>query len=148
DNTMSKELNTGKGKNRYKYQSFNALVENLKIDITPSAAKEQEPEGFGSFFYESLESWKELNLSAHFRIFVREVSVYCQSLPQIIYHKEKIIQILEKHLQVEDSLALEPLLDLVTKLSRDLEIDFYPFFERIVGVIIPLTRLRDVKILE
>ncbi|CAG8449551.1 3302_t:CDS:10 [Cetraspora pellucida] len=148
DNTMSKELNTGKGKNRYKYQSFNALVENLKIDITYSVVKEHEPEGFGSFFYEALESWKELNLSTHFTIFVREVSKYCQSLPQIIYHKEKIIQILEKHLQVKDSLALEPLLDLVTKLSRDLEIDFYPFFERIVGAIIPLTRLRDVKILE
>ncbi|CAG8656331.1 14206_t:CDS:10, partial [Dentiscutata erythropus] len=148
DNIMSKELNIGGGKNRYKYQPFNVLVENLKIDITHTATKEQEPEGFGSFFYESLESWKELNLSTHFKIFVREVSEYCQSLPQLIYHKEKIIQILEKHLQVEDSLALEPLLDLVTKLSRDLEIDFYPFFERIFGAIIPLTRLRDVKILE
>ncbi|CAG8442214.1 6253_t:CDS:10 [Scutellospora calospora] len=145
---MTKELNTGGGKNRYKYQSFNVLVENVKIDITHTATKEQDPEGFGSFFNESLKSWKELNLSTHFVIFVREVSEYCQSLPQLIYHKEKIIQILEKHLQVEDSLALEPLLDLVTKLSRDLEIDFYPFFERIVGAIIPLTRLRDVKKLE
>jgi len=65
----------------------------------------------GSFFQESLESWKELNLTRHFAIFVREVSEYCHSLPQLLYHKEKVVEILEKHLKVEDSLALEPLLE-------------------------------------
>lgn len=69
----------------------------------------------GSFFQESLESWKEFNLTRHFAIFVCEVSEYCQSLPQLLYHKEKIVEILERNLKVEDSLALEPLLELVTK---------------------------------
>ena len=64
-----------------------------------------------SFFQESLESWKELNLTRHFAIFVREVSPYCQSLPQLLYHKEKIVEILEKNIRVEDSMALEPLLE-------------------------------------
>jgi len=64
-----------------------------------------------SLFQESLESWKELNLTKHFAIFVREVSQYCHSLPQLLYHKEKIVEILEKNLRVEDSMALEPLLE-------------------------------------
>ncbi|CAG8484751.1 2782_t:CDS:10, partial [Acaulospora morrowiae] len=149
NNTLPKELNTGEGKNRYKYKPFNALVESLKIDVSYRSDKNQEePEGLGSFFHDSLESWKEFNLSTHFAIFVREVSQYCQSLPQILYHKEDIVRILEDHLKVKNSHALEPLLDLVTKLARDLEIEFYPYFERIISVIIPLTKRQDVKTLE
>ncbi|CAG8499255.1 840_t:CDS:10 [Diversispora eburnea] len=117
----TKELNTGEGKNRYKYQPFNVLVENLEIDIT--------------------QTWKEFNLSTDFATFVYEISSHCQSLPQLLYHKEKIIQILENHLKVKNSQALEPLLE-------DLGIEFYPYFEQIIATIIPLTKLRDVKTLK
>uniref|UniRef100_U9SZI5 Uncharacterized protein n=1 Tax=Rhizophagus irregularis (strain DAOM 181602 / DAOM 197198 / MUCL 43194) TaxID=747089 RepID=U9SZI5_RHIID len=149
DNTISKELNSGDGKNRYKYQPFNVRVKSIKIDISRRDKNTQEDsEDLGSFFQESLESWKEFNLTRHFAIFVHEVSEYCQSLPQLLYHKEKIVEILERNLKVEDSLALEPLLDLVTKLARDLEIEFYSYFERIFACIIPLTKHRDIKTLE
>ncbi|CAJ0900983.1 2569_t:CDS:10 [Entrophospora sp. SA101] len=151
DNIIAKELNKNEGKNRYKYQSFKTRVENLKIDVSHSNKKTLEkelPEGIGTYFGESLESWKELNLTLHFKAFTREISNYCQSLPQLLYHKEKIVEILEKHLKVENSLALEPLLDLVTKFARDLELDFYPFFERIITVILPLTKHRNVETLE
>ncbi|RIA94698.1 hypothetical protein C1645_709313 [Glomus cerebriforme] len=148
DHTMSKELNTGDGKNRYKYQTFNERVKNIKIDVSSRDKSTQENSEASSFFQESLESWKEFNLTRDFAIFVSEVSQYCQSLPQLLYHKEKIVEILEKNLRVENSLALEPLLDLVTKLAKDLEIEFYSYFERIFACIIPLTKYRDIKILE
>ncbi|CAG8576266.1 3030_t:CDS:10 [Funneliformis caledonium] len=149
DNIISKELNTGEGKNRYKYQTFNLRVKSIKIDVSRrDKSIQDEPEALGSFFQESLESWKELNLTMHFATFVREVSEYCQSLPQLLYHKEKVVEILEKHLKVEDSLALEPLLDLTTKFAKDIEIEFYSYFERIFACIVPLTKHRDVNTLE
>ncbi|CAI2171430.1 13286_t:CDS:10 [Funneliformis geosporum] len=149
DNIISKEFNTGEGKNRYKYQTFNLRVKSIKIDVSRRDKNTQEePEALGSFFQESLESWKELNLTMNFAIFVREVSEYCQSLPQLLYHKEKVVEILEKHLKVEDSLALEPLLDLITKFAKDIEIEFYSYFERIFACIVPLTKHRDVNTLE
>ncbi|GBB97092.1 hypothetical protein RclHR1_02910020 [Rhizophagus clarus] len=148
DNTISKELNSGDGKNRYKYQPFNVRVKSIKINASRRDKITPDSEALDSFFQESLESWKELNLTRHFAIFVREVSQYCQSLPQLLYHKEKIVEILENNLKVEDSLALEPLLDLVTKLAKDLEIEFYSYFERIFACIIPLTKHRDIKTLE
>jgi len=37
---------------------------------------------------------------------------------------------------------------LVTKLARDLEIEFYQYFERMFACIIPLTKHRDANTLE
>nr|CAG8462811.1 15738_t:CDS:10 [Entrophospora candida] len=148
DNIIAKELNKNEGKNRYKYQSFKTRVENLKIDVSHSNKKTLEkelPEGIGTYFGESLESWKELNLTLHFKAFTREISNYCQSLPQLLYHKEKIVEILEKHLKAN---FFKRILSLVTKFARDLELDFYPFFERIITVILPLTKHRNVETLE
>jgi U3 small nucleolar RNA-associated protein 20 len=79
---------------------------------------------------------------------VREIKSIYRTLPQILYHKDEIIKILIKHLRVHESLAYEPLLDLATKLARDLEDDFYPYFGEVIGCIIELTKYKDVEILE
>lgn len=47
-----------------------------------------------------------------------------------------------------NNLFLLLILSLVTKLARDLEIEFYSYFERIFACIIPLTKHRDIKTLE
>ncbi|OAD76655.1 hypothetical protein PHYBLDRAFT_109385, partial [Phycomyces blakesleeanus NRRL 1555(-)] len=95
-----------------------------------------------------LEQWKELNLTKHFQTFEREITPLVKTLASIVYYKDKIIDILEKHLKVPDSLALDGLLDLITKLARDLEGDFYPYFPRLFACIIPLVYHRDVRLLE
>ncbi|KAL1915418.1 uncharacterized protein VTP21DRAFT_6876 [Calcarisporiella thermophila] len=147
--STGKDLNTREGKNRFKYQSFKTRVESLKIDVVHRVRrKDDDPEEFGSYFNEALQEWKELNLTQHFVRFVREIEKYSQSLAMILYHKEKIVDVLERHIQVPDSLAIEPLLDLVTKLAKDLGEEFFPYYERIFSVIIPLVKHRDVKILE
>jgi U3 small nucleolar RNA-associated protein 20 len=63
-----------------------------------------------SFFKESFERWQDMNGSASFFKFSREIRLYVNSLPQILHHKEQIARALLTHLATDDSLALQPLL--------------------------------------
>ncbi|KAG9291746.1 hypothetical protein G9A89_012031 [Geosiphon pyriformis] len=150
DTSAPKELvpSSRKGINRYKFQSFTARVNDIKIDVSLKSYKVVEEPQDGTSFKESLGSWKELNLTANFVAFSREISKYCQTLPQVLYHKEQIVDILKKYLSIKDSMALEPLLDLTTKLARDLGEEFFPYFELIFQAILPLTKSRDASVLE
>ncbi|KAG0201811.1 U3 snoRNP protein [Mortierella sp. GBA30] len=156
DNSVAKELNLGEGANRYKtdfippqYQSFNARVNQLKIKITRQVGlKESATVATGSFFNDSLEEWKELNLSAPFVRFGLDVKNYCQTLPQLLYHKEQVVELLIKNLNEGNVLALEPILDLTTQLSKDLDQELFPYFDRILTAILPLVEFRDVKVIE
>lgn len=60
-----------------------------------------------------MEQWKELNMTRNFKDFAKEIIPLVKSLPSIIYHKEEIVNILEKHLKVKDSMALDGLLEYV-----------------------------------
>ncbi|KAK9695959.1 U3 snoRNP protein [Basidiobolus ranarum] len=149
DNIIVKELNTGEGENRWKYQPFKSRVEKLHIDIVHRVRPvTEEPEDADTFFNEALQSWKELNCTTNFAEFYVKVEKHTQSLAQLLYHKENVIDILEEHLKVEDSLALEPLLNLVTMLAKDLQEEFFPYYERMLACIIPLVKHKDVNILE
>ncbi|KAH8554731.1 armadillo-type protein [Umbelopsis sp. PMI_123] len=149
DSVIASELNTGEGERRFKYQSFKTRVEHIKIDVVHRVKRyEEDPDEHGSYFNEALEEWKEKNLTTHFTLFVRDIQMYVKTLPSILYHKERLVACIEKHLQVPDSLALDAILDLTTKLAKDLESEFYPYFGQIFAAIVPLIKHRDIKILE
>lgn len=95
-----------------------------------------------------MDQWKDLNCTRNFKDFAKEITPLVKSLPSIIYHKEQIISILETHLKVKDSMALDGLLDLVTKLAKDLEGEFYPYYPRLLSCVIPLVYHQDIKLLE
>ncbi|OBZ87321.1 U3 small nucleolar RNA-associated protein 20 [Choanephora cucurbitarum] len=149
DNNIPLELNTGQGANRFKYQTFKTRVERIKVDVVRrSKLVDDEPDEHGSFFYESLLEWKDLNMTRNFKDFAKDIQPLVKSLPSIIYHKDTIVDILEKHLKVKGSMALDGLLDLVTKLAKDLEGEFYPYYPRILSCIIPLVYHQDINLLE
>lgn len=52
-------------------------------------------------------------MTRNFKDFAREMTPLVKSLPSIIHHKDEIVNILEKHLKVKDSLALDGLLEYV-----------------------------------
>lgn len=79
--------------------------------VRRSRLVEDEPDEHGSFFYEALESWKDLNMTRHFKNFIKEITPLVKSLPSIIHHKDTIVDILEKHLKVKDSMAYDGLLE-------------------------------------
>ncbi|KAI9203103.1 armadillo-type protein, partial [Polychytrium aggregatum] len=112
--------------------SFQDRIKNIKLNIAHRVAQlHDEPEDGDSFFNEGLLKWRDTNCTTHFTQFCRAVSPLCQSLPQLLYHKEAIVKHIESYMTIEHELALEPLLNLVTLIARDLQDEFYPYFPRV-----------------
>ncbi|XP_008939761.1 PREDICTED: small subunit processome component 20 homolog, partial [Merops nubicus] len=131
------------------FLTFSERLSNVNIDVihridrTGSYAEEVE-----TYFFEGLRKWRELNLSQHFMQFYSEVANKCQSFNQLVYYQNAIVLSLKMHLQVEGSLAYQPLLDLVVQLARDLQNDFYPHFHDFFLAITKLLDTQDTELLE
>ncbi|KAL5515910.1 hypothetical protein EMCRGX_G001155 [Ephydatia muelleri] len=139
----------GKQKNKFRFESFNERIGNIKIDVVHRVGQVSEtPEDRETFFYESLQKWHELNCTQHFVVFYQEVRGITQLLTQLVHHKDTIIGSLVKHLQVKDSLAYEPLLDLVVQLARDLHQDFYPHFPSLFTHLVALSNIHDPHVIQ
>lgn len=119
-----------KTENTYRFLTFAERLGNVNIDIIHridrTASYDEEVE---TYFFEGLLKWRELNLTEHFGKFYKEVIDKCQSFNQLVYHQNEIVQSLKTHLQIKNSYAYQPLLDLVVQLARDLQTDFYPHFQ-------------------
>ncbi|XP_029455579.1 small subunit processome component 20 homolog [Rhinatrema bivittatum] len=135
--------------NTFKFLTFSERLANVNIDIIHridrTGSYEEEVE---TYFYEGLQKWRELNLTQHFVAFSREVFNKCQSFNQLVYHQNAIVQSLKAHLQVHNSLAYQPLLDLVVQLARDLQADFYPHFQDFFLAITSILSTKDTELLE
>uniref|UniRef100_A0A670XP62 UTP20 small subunit processome component n=1 Tax=Pseudonaja textilis TaxID=8673 RepID=A0A670XP62_PSETE len=146
---MKTKSSAHKNENTHRFLTFSERLSNVNIDIihridrTGSYAEEVE-----TYFHEGLEKWRELNLTWHFVTFYRQVVNKCQSFNQIVYYQNTIVKSLKNHLQVKNSLAFQPLLDLVVQLARDLQTDFYPHFQDFFLCITSLLETQDTELLE
>jgi len=143
---MGKRSKTNKT-NTFRFQSFNERIEQISIKLGRNAA---EPHTADTHSFEALSNWAELNCTQQFVDVHRAVADKVQSHPQLLHHKDDISDVLFQHLQVQDSLALQPVLDLLVQFSRDLQDDFMPYFSRFFDVLVRLlnTRHHDPDALE
>jgi U3 small nucleolar RNA-associated protein 20 len=88
-----------------------------------------------SFFKSSFDNWVELNLSATFTQFVRDATPLCESLPLILHNKDRLFDLLHTYIEKRDTLAVEPLLDLLSQFAHDLGATFEPYLERSVSLL-------------
>ncbi|XP_026217757.1 small subunit processome component 20 homolog isoform X2 [Anabas testudineus] len=138
-----------KSENTYRFLTFAERLANVNIDVihridrTGSYAEEVE-----TYFSEGLTKWRDLNLTEHFTAFLKEVSNKSQSFNMLVFHQKFIVESLKTHLAVKNSLAYQPLLDLVVQLARDLQTDFYPHFPDFFILITSLLDTKDTEILE
>ncbi|KAM5170183.1 small subunit processome component 20 homolog [Mantella aurantiaca] len=138
-----------KSENTFKFQTFSERLGNVNIDIIHRIDRtESYSEDVETYFYEGLQKWRDLNLTQNFVTFYREVANKCQSFHLLVYHQNAIVQSLKTHLQVKNSLAYQPLLDLVVQLARDLEADFYPHFQDFFKAISSLLDTKDTQLIE
>ncbi|ODQ49990.1 hypothetical protein SAICODRAFT_73741 [Saitoella complicata NRRL Y-17804] len=143
-----KDKNTQTTK-RHRFKPFSKRVEGVKIDVYHRVNRQvQHEEAEECFFKTALESWTELNLTTTFTQFLREVRPLSNTLVQVLYHKEKIFELLEGFLKKGDELALEPLLDLITQFARDLGTEYEPFFARSITALFPFVRSGDLEVIE
>uniref|UniRef100_A0A4W6DX43 UTP20 small subunit processome component n=1 Tax=Lates calcarifer TaxID=8187 RepID=A0A4W6DX43_LATCA len=138
-----------KSENTYRFLTFAERLANVninvihRIDRTGSYAEEVE-----TYFSEGLTKWRDLNLTAHFTTFLKEVANKSQSFNMLVFHQKSIVESLKTHLAVKNSLAYQPLLDLVVQLARDLQTDFYPHFPDFFILITTLLDTKDTEVLE
>ncbi|XP_056878552.1 small subunit processome component 20 homolog [Takifugu flavidus] len=138
-----------KSENTFRFLTFAERLANVNIDVihridrTGSYAEEVE-----TYFSEGLTKWRDLNLTVHFTTFLKEVSSKSQSFNMLVFHQKAIVESLKTHLSVKDSLAYQPLLDLVVQLARDLQTDFYPHFPDFFILITSLLDTKDTELLE
>ncbi|XP_019587661.2 small subunit processome component 20 homolog [Rhinolophus sinicus] len=138
-----------KTENTHRFLTFAERLGNVNIDIIHridrTASYDEEVE---TYFFEGLLKWRELNLTEHFGKFYKEVIDKCQSFNQLVYHQNEIVQSLKTHLQIKNSFAFQPLLDLVVQLARDLQTDFYPHFPDFFLTITSILETQDTELLE
>lgn len=86
------------------------------IDIRHAAlyhiehAYTEKPEENETHFHLALRKWHGLNLSLNFKKFKKEVFGVI-TVPQLVHRKDDVVEILEKYLNLEDQLCLQPLLE-------------------------------------
>lgn len=138
-----------KSENTFRFLTFAERLANVNIDVihridrTGSYAEEVD-----TYFSEGLAKWRDLNLTEHFTTFLKEVSNKCESFNMLVFHQKFIVESLKTHLAVKNSLAYQPLLDLVVQLARDLQTDFYPDFPDFFVLITSLLDTKDTELLE
>ncbi|XP_026183080.1 small subunit processome component 20 homolog [Mastacembelus armatus] len=138
-----------KSENTYRFLTFAERLANVSIDVihridrTGSYSEDVE-----TYFFEGLTKWRDLNLTQHFTTFLKEVSSRSQSFNMLVFHQKSIVESLKTHLAVKNSLAYQPLLDLVVQLARDLQTDFYPHFPDFFVLIMSLLDTKDTEVLE
>ncbi|KAJ3375731.1 U3 snoRNP protein [Allomyces arbusculus] len=144
-----RDLNRNGGANRFKYRSFADRLKNVHIDVTRTAiGVRHEDDDAGSFFLGSLTQWEDLNCTAEFSSFLRQVRPLAQSLPMVLFHKRRIVDALVARLVPDAPLSLEPLLSLTANLAKDLRHELFEFLPEIVTALMPLLRVRDSDVIE
>lgn len=102
-----------------------------------------------SYFQNGLQKWSELNISKGFVSFKRDVYSISESLPQILHFEERIMESLAKHISMQETEALEPLLDLLTALAHDLGVRFEKHYATSLQLIIAIAgRPQKVEVIE
>ncbi|CAI4037240.1 hypothetical protein SMKI_02G1080 [Saccharomyces mikatae IFO 1815] len=135
---MAKQKQTTKSSKRYRYSSFKARIDDLKIEPARNLEKRVHDYVESSHFLASFDQWKEINLSAKFTEFAGENEHDVQTLPQILYHDEKIFNSLVSFINAHDEFSLQPLLDLLAQFCHDLGPDFLKFYEKAIRTLINL----------
>lgn len=121
---------------RHQYASFRERIDSIKVDPHLKVGKRVYDYLETSHFLSTLERWKEINLSKNFTEFLEETEHLSQSLPQILYHKDKIFCSLFNHLEIKDTLSLQPLLEILSQFIHDLGPDFMPYYQKYLNLVI------------
>lgn len=100
-----------------------------------------------TFFHQTLKKWMVLNLSDEFGQFSRKV-IKIVTLPQLIHQKTFVLDLLLEKLSTATNLSLQPLLELLYVLARDLREGFYTDFQRVLDRLICLLNTQDAELLE
>lgn len=135
------------------FQGFSQRIAQLKIEPVrrgrSTIIDDAELESTFSYFRDAFLEWRELNLSEAFTMFARRIAPLCDSLPQVLHHSDRIMELLVEFITKGDKYAEEPLLSLTAHLAHDLGERFEKHFDRAVRTVSHLAATHaDVDVIE
>ncbi|AEO66203.1 uncharacterized protein THITE_2114155 [Thermothielavioides terrestris NRRL 8126] len=151
--TQRGSKNTPHQKN-HRWESFSAKISKLKsLDPLRKVRRHdldaEDLDPTTSYLRKGLDKWAELNLSRPYMAFRQEVNPLTESLAQILYHEDRIMDLLAEYISRHEKEALEPLLDLVAAFARDLGLRFERHYPRALALIVTLaSKIHDVEVIE
>uniref|UniRef100_A0A182QJF3 Uncharacterized protein n=1 Tax=Anopheles farauti TaxID=69004 RepID=A0A182QJF3_9DIPT len=128
-----------KASNAFHFKSFRERIN--EIDVRRGALYRVETDfelpdtEDGTFFQQALVKWSVDNLTDEYTAYQRGFKD-SDTLPLLLFNKEAIVQHLIKCLQKSSDDALQPLLDLVVALAKDMRKEFRPYFVGIFEVVV------------
>ncbi|XP_055916600.1 small subunit processome component 20 homolog [Eupeodes corollae] len=137
--------------NTFRFKSFADRV--TEIDIRRSAlyhighVNEELPEDDETYFHQTIKKWSVLNLTDEFNQFSKKCNGIV-TLPQLLHKKDFVVDHLLEKLSTATNLSLQPLLEILVVLGRDLREEFYAYFQRILDRLICLLNTKDPDQLE
>ncbi|SPQ96852.1 unnamed protein product (mitochondrion) [Plasmodiophora brassicae] len=151
-----KQLNksASKGQNRLKFQSIAERLSQINVDIHHRTARIDDridsDDIESTHFAAALASWSELNLTADFAAFHRDIrNLACaNSLPLLLHNRTKAVDVILEHLLKPASLCLEALVDLISVLARDLRQEFFVELPRVLNALTDLIDPQNPNLLE
>ncbi|XP_020264631.1 small subunit processome component 20 homolog isoform X1 [Asparagus officinalis] len=131
-------LDTSSGPKRFTFKSISQRIKEIDINVYKSLDPLRSEPKSSSFFLDSLLYWRELNTAEDFISFYEEMMPLVQTMPQILFHKDKIFSELIRRVNMKAQLSLEPILMLIASLSRDILQEFLPFLQRLTDCVVNL----------
>ncbi|KAL2183872.1 hypothetical protein L209DRAFT_757168 [Thermothelomyces heterothallicus CBS 203.75] len=138
----------------HRWESFSAKISKLhSLDplrkVRRHDLEAEDLEVTTSYLRNGLDRWAELNISKPYMAFKREINPLTESLAQILYHEDRIMDLLAEYIGKHEKEALEPLLDLVTAFAHDLGVRFEKHYPRALALIVDLaSKVHDVEVIE
>lgn len=123
----------------HRFQPFSERIAKLKIDPIRRRRNAEDhkelPKETETHFGRSLEEWRDLNMSQTFTAFAKEAAPLCEGLPALLYNEGTLMDVLLAYVEKGDSLAMEPLLSLLSNFAHDLDARFEKHFQRAVSTV-------------
>ena len=123
----------------HRFQPFSERIAKLKIDPIRRRRNAEDGQDLSgeadTYFGKALEEWRDLNLSQTFTSFAKEAAPLCESLPALLHSEGKMMDLLVLYIEKGDSLAMEPLLSLLSSFAHDLDARFEKHFQRAVSTV-------------
>ncbi|KZO93884.1 hypothetical protein CALVIDRAFT_600365 [Calocera viscosa TUFC12733] len=118
--------------NRHRFQSQASVLKHTHVPVLPSVEDTTVIPDASSSFYESLLSWRELNLTVSFTAFADEVDQLAKSMNLLLHNWQQVVEVWDHALRKAEVDALEPMFDLSSKLIYDLRTTLAPVYSRIL----------------
>ncbi|KAF2996478.1 U3 snoRNP protein [Curvularia kusanoi] len=137
----------------HRFEGFSQRIAKLKIEPVrrgrSTILDDAELESTFSYFRDSFLEWKELCLAENFVHFSRKVAPLCDSLPQVLHHSDRIVDLLVEFIEKGEKFSEEPLLSLLAHLAHDLGEQFEKHFERVVKTVAHLAATHaEIEVIE